>query len=415
MVPYYLQQQLRGELEELKNDQIKPNFSALARKYSIDRHTIAKYWKDGRIRMKTEDNFPTLFDSYFDEIKEKAESTVCSKKALYEYFHNKYGNSVFHCYSTFAHYLQRKELRRKMDMKVHLRYETPPGHQLQLDWKENLKTTLKDGSVISYHLFVATFGYSRYHYYIYSKTKTTEDFLRCLIEVLRRAGGIPEQLITDNMTAVVNLTGGSKNKVPLIKQFEKDVGVMIHLCKIRTPQTKGKVESANRYAQWLEPYNGELTSEQELIECIQKLNIDVNNETNSTTGIPPVKLIRKEMEHLRPIPNKILIESYVQNVSVQTVPPTLLIRYKGSDYSVPPKFIGKQVKAVPVGNKLYIYYNNELITVHNMDRKKIRYEEKDYIDGLRKSMPAQLSDNEIRRRAEENLAMFDQLEEMKYE
>lgn len=47
MVPYYLQQQLRGELEELKNDQIKPNFSALARKYSIDRHTIAKYWKDG--------------------------------------------------------------------------------------------------------------------------------------------------------------------------------------------------------------------------------------------------------------------------------------------------------------------------------------------------------------------------------
>lgn len=190
---------------------------------------------------------------------------------------------------------------------------------------------------------------------------------------------------------------------------------MIHLCKIRTPQTKGKVESANRYAQWLEPYNGELTSEQELIECIQKLNIDVNNETNSTTGIPPVKLIRKEMEHLRPIPNKILIESYVQNVSVQTVPPTLLIRYKGSDYSVPPKFIGKQVKAVPVGNKLYIYYNNELITVHNMDRKKIRYEEKDYIDGLRKSMPAQLSDNEIRRRAEENLAMFDQLEEMKYE
>lgn len=409
MLEYELRQKLRGLYEEMRTMGIKPNFSAVARQYDIDRHTAAKYWKEEKVQDRIIER-PSPLDQYFDEIKEKAENTTCSKKALYEYFNSKYGDEIFGSYSTFAHYMQRKELLRKVEMKIHVRYETPPGTQLQVDWKEDLKTVLKSGEVLEYNLFVATLGYSRYHYYIYSRTKTTEDFLRCQIEVLQRCGGIPKTIITDNMSAIVSIRSNSRNKYPVIQQFEKDIGIKIHLCKVRTPETKGKVESANRFAQWLEPYNGELESEEELIELISKIEHDVNNEINRTTGIPPVKLIKKEMEHLSPIPNKLLMEEFIQNVSVQTVPQTLLVSYKGSGYSVPAKFIGKRVKIVPSGDKLYIYHNTELITIHEINRKKMNYHSDHYESGLRQSMPSDMCDNEIHERAKENLALLDQWE-----
>jgi len=408
MIPQVKLQELRGDFELLKTEEIKPNFSALAKEYNIDRHTAAKYWKEGGIKVSPIER-ESQFDRYFDEIKEKAESVSCTKMALYKYFQNKYGKEIFHCYSSFAHYMQFKELRKKVDMKVHLRYETEPGHQLQLDWKEDLKTILTTGEIIEYNLFVATFGYSRYHYYVYSRTKTTEDFLRCLIEVLQNAGGVPSQLITDNMSAIVTITNGGKYKLPVIKQFEKDIGVTIHLCKVRTPETKGKVESANRFVQWLAPYNNELDTENALIQQIRKFNEEVNREANGTTGMPPVKLIKIEMEHLDPIPNAVLIGNYIQNVSVQTVPSTLLVRYKGSEYSVPAKFIGKRVKVIPVSNKLYIYFNTEVISIHELAARKINYHSEDYFYGLKQSMPDYLSDDEIAKRAEANLALLNQL------
>ncbi len=39
-----------------------------------------------------------------------------------------------------------------------------------------------------------------------------------------------------------------------------------------------QVESANRFVQWLEPYNGELESEEKLLELIKRFNEDVNRE-----------------------------------------------------------------------------------------------------------------------------------------
>ncbi len=409
MLEYEILQSLRGLYEEMRTMDIKPNFSAVARQYDIDRHTAAKYWKEEKVEDRIIER-PSPLDQYFDEIKEKAENTACTKMALYKYFKSKYGVETFGCYSTFAHYMQRKELLRKVEMKAHVRYETPPGNQLQTDWKEDLKMVLKSGDVIEFNLFVATFGYSRYHYFIYSRSKTTEDYLRCQIEVLQRCGGIPKTIVTDNMSAIVSIRSNSRNKYPVIKQFEKDIGIKIHLCKVRTPQTKGKVESANRFIQWLEPYNGELESEEELFQLISKIEHDVNNETNRTTGIPPSKLIQKEMEHLKPLPNRLLMEEYIRNVSVQTVPQTLLVSYKGSGYSVPPKFIGKRVKIVPSGDKLYIYHNTELIVLHEINAKKMNYHQEHYEGGLRQSMPGNISNDEIRERAKENLALLDQWE-----
>jgi len=91
-----------------------------------------------------------------------------------------------------------------------------------VDRKENLKMITKYGEIIDFHLMSSTLGYSRYHLFIYSKSKIIEDFLR------------------------VSITNGTRKKHSKIQLFEKDTNRKIKLCKVRSPETKGKDESANR-------------------------------------------------------------------------------------------------------------------------------------------------------------------------
>lgn len=73
------------------------------------------------------------------------------------------------------------------------------------------------------------------HCFVYSKTRTTEDFLRCLIDVLYMAGGLPDHVLTDNMAAVVSIKNGTKKKHEMIRNFENDTNMKIRLCKVRHP------------------------------------------------------------------------------------------------------------------------------------------------------------------------------------
>ena len=43
-------------------------------------------------------------------------------------------------------------------------------------------------------------------------------------------------------------------------EFAKDMGFKVRRCKVRKPQTKGKVETANKFIDWLIPYNYEFES-----------------------------------------------------------------------------------------------------------------------------------------------------------
>lgn len=374
---------LLGELNIYKGMNMKPNFSALQRKYGIDRHTIKKYYVNDGIKYKERKPKMSKYDKYEKEILEIMQEPEVSIMALYQYLIDKYGDVKF-TYSGLKSFTLRKGIKRKnRTTEAHPRYETKPGEQLQVDWKEDIEMISSSGEVYNFNIFGATLGYSRQHVFIYSKTRTTEDFLRCTIDTFNRLGGLPKHIKTDNMAAVVSVTNGCKKKHPIILQFEKDTGVKIKLCKVYSPETKGKVESANRFLQWLLPYNHRFKDETELIDIINRINVAVNKQKNQTTNIPPIVLFRKEKEYLTPIPSKILLESYISNVETQTVPPTLLVSYKGSGYSVPKSYIGKRVKLIPITNKLYVYFNTELITIHDISLNKFNYQQEHYVEALK--------------------------------
>lgn len=155
------------------------------------------------------------FDPYYPEIREKFENTPTTIMAVFKYFQLKYPGDVFRSYESFKSYVKANKLTelRKELMKPHLRFETGPGEQIQVDWKEDLHFTLRSGEVITFNIYTAVYGYSRYVELIYSPTRTTLDFIRCTIEVMKRAGGRPGEFLTDNMAAVVNVSQGRKENI----------------------------------------------------------------------------------------------------------------------------------------------------------------------------------------------------------
>ena len=80
-----------GELNNLKERDIKPNFSELSRQYGLHRHTIKKYWDEGGKIIKSR-NKPSVLDKYKEEIEEILKEAGVNKIGAYEFLTYKYGN-----------------------------------------------------------------------------------------------------------------------------------------------------------------------------------------------------------------------------------------------------------------------------------------------------------------------------------
>lgn len=386
---------LKQELLMLKTLNIKLNYSELSRKYKIDRRTIEKY--NNGYEPKTNRKRKSKLDTLKDEIQEKLQLPGATIVGVYQYFLNNYELGT---YSNFHKYVIKNNLKPKKTKQPNLRFETDYGAQLQFDWKEDIKMVSKHGELFEFNIFSATLGASRLHVFIYSKYKTRNDVQRCLIDTFKYIGGVTEEILTDNMSSIVDTKTHKFCKE--FVAFTKDMETIPKNCKAKHPYTKGKDESANRFMSWLIPYNHEFEDEQELIKIIKDINLKVNKQVNSTIGVAPIMLFNKEKEYLKPLPNnKILDDYYVSTIKVK-VSNESLFYYKGIKYSVPIKFIDHTLDVQEADHKLYVYYNKELITIHDISLKKINYKQEHYIEGMQSVLKNKEQD-EIKELAKKNL------------
>lgn len=397
----------QGELLYMKEMNIKPNFSAMARRYGVSRHTLKRCYEAGKIPDRKKRSYDSGWDPYYDEIKHLFEQTGASKSAIYKYLENKY-KDLPGTYNSLKSYTLRKGIKVVKAQKAHVLYETPPGELLQFDWKESLSIRLKDGSLIDFNVFSATLSYSRKHVFIYTKTKTKNDLIRCLIETFRKLGGTPQKAITDNMSAAVSINGKNRKIHAEISQLMKDLNIKFSLAKVRTPQTKGKVENSNKFLDWLKPYDGKLESEDDLIRTIETvITGQANNQVNTGINTAPNILFKKEKEYLAPLGNNILLENYLKDHKRAIVPSTLLVDWKGAKYSVSKKYIGRYVDLYQGDGSLYIYHDNTLIAIHTISQNKINYDKTHYIDALQGMITN--SDIDIEEMAKNNLERLSKL------
>ena len=277
-------------------------------------------------------------------------------------------------------------LRPKTAAKGHPRYETAPGIQAQVDWKEDIKIANCYGEIFTFQVFDYKLGYSRYPIFTYKLYKTRQDVIDCLIASFKATGGVPREILFDNMSSVVDRDGNRRNISNRMKAFAKDFNFKIKLCKPRHPFTKGKVEVLNKFLAWIYPYEGEFETEEEIIAILEKINAKVIRRTCDETGVPPLLLFQKEKEYLQSLPSKEVIESYL--------------------YSVPAEYIEKPVRLCVINDQLEIYYSTELIAKHRLSDKKLNYKTSHYKQLLSGCIEDNATIDEL---AESNLRQLDQL------
>jgi len=404
---------MKAKLQLLKENGVTPNFAELSRQSGIDYRTIKRYYNGYEGKPKTR-NKPSKLDPYRDLIRKKLEIERVSIKGVYEFLIDQYGQDIIGTYSNFAKYVKSEKLLPKKKPKGFPRFETDKGYQAQVDWKEDITLHSRCGDLYEFNIFNLELGYSRYNAIYYSRFKEQNDVFRCLIRAFKRIGGIPEEIVFDNMSTVaVTYTKGKRKRInPEMGKFAREMDFTPYLCLPEHCFTKGKVESRNKILDWIRPYDYEFDDEEDLIRIIEDvIQKKMNTYICQATGFPPALLLQEEISHLKPLPPKTLFEHYLGDIK-QTVRKDSLVYYKGNLYSVSPDLIGERVGIVRRESKIYIYFEEQLVSVHDafddFTKKQIRYREKDY----RQMMSAHYRDDNTEKMEEkirENLEMMDRL------
>lgn len=141
-----------------------------------------------------------------------------------------------------------------------------------------------EGEVFEFNVFSATLGYSRLHRFVYSRTRTEDDVMACLLAVMAANGGTARTLVTDNMSSIVSSSASGRRVSARFARFAAAAGFELELARPRSPQTKGKVESSNRFLSRLAVYEGDFRGEEGLVAAIARIEARCNTEPSASTG-----------------------------------------------------------------------------------------------------------------------------------
>ncbi|MPW27372.1 IS21 family transposase [Alkalibaculum sp. M08DMB] len=374
----------------MEGSNLKINKSQIARDLGVDVRTVGKYI-DGYVKPTTRIRSSKI-DEFYPIIKkllsDKSIQIFYYKRVLWQYLkdnHNlKCAESSFHRYISqhdeFNSYFSAR--RKNYDANIApMRYETAIGQQAQLDWKENMEFILSDGEVITINILVVILSYSRFRVYRLSLSKTQDILFSFLNEAFEMFGGVPQEILTDNMKTVMDdpRTNYSKGKVNnRFQNFADDYSFRVAPCIAGRPNTKAKVEAPMKLLDGIRAYNGTLNYS-ELNLLVTKLNNRINNTCHTTTGKIPILHLKKEKDFLSPLPKAQIRNLYTIKTTSVTVNPQSMIHYKSNQYSVPPEYIGKRLKLQMHDDQLHIYYNTNLVTIHPVKNQKLNYHQEHYV------------------------------------
>ncbi len=128
--------------------------------------------------------------------------------------------------------------------RVHRPWVTEPGMWLQYDFG--------DGPVIAGRktvLFCAWLAWSRFRVVLALRDRTAPTVFAALDVMLRRLGGAPTYVLTDNeKTVTVTHIAGMAVRNPQIVSFAAHYGVTVHTCEPADPASKGGSENTVKLA-----------------------------------------------------------------------------------------------------------------------------------------------------------------------
>ena len=384
---------------------IKPNYSKIARQYNCDPRTVKRYYLNQQQTNRKQRTVTKVLDGFEAIVINKIECGA-NAYAIYNFIKSKGYKGGYTTVKNFC-FKYRKEKQHKVSM----RFETSPGFQAQVDWKEKFKLSNRNGEIIEFNVFIVVLGYSRMKYLMITKDRTQTTVFKGLLESFKYFNGVPKELLFDNMKTIVDISRTQFNKPyynEKLYSFSKDAGFMPKSCLAYKPQTKGKVEAVAKLINRLKVYNNEFDTFSDLDLIVRNFNDEINREVSASTGKSPIERFKEEQKYLNPLPNLDIFEEYLNlKPNKRKVTSESMINVDGKKYSVPPQYINLDVFFQINNNNIIIFdeYHVEICR-HHISQKKFNYRLEDY-----KQIVSQTINNEelITNICNRNLSIYDQI------
>jgi len=257
----------------------------------------------------------------------------------------------------------RQELR--AEARATLRFETPPGHQLQIDFGET-SVAIGDERVRLY-VFVATLGYSRRVFVQAFRHERQSAWLDGLEAAFCHFGGVPGEVLLDNARALVDRHDAATREVSFndrLLTFARYWGFRPRACAPYRARTKGKDERGVGYVKGNaiagHPFLSWSALEAHLVWWMREI---ADQHIHGSTGEKPIeRFARDEAAALRPLKGRPPFRQVRE--LVRRVQADATVELDTNAYSVPWRLIGETVEVMAVGGRVEIRHRGIVVAVH---------------------------------------------------
>ena len=194
-----------------------------------------------------------------------------------------------------------RQVRPRPESEPIVRVETPPGHQAQVDFAEFRFPWGKR------HALLVVLGHSRLLWLKFYPRQTMATVISGLEEAFAYFGGVPAELLFDQMKAVIiedrRAEGGKLLENPEFLRFAAHWSFRIRACRPYRAQTKGKVERPVAYVRDNFVYGREFLGDGDLdAQRLRWLDTTANVRVHGTTKEQPrMRFERDERAVLQPL------------------------------------------------------------------------------------------------------------------
>jgi transposase len=348
------------EIRRLRREGL--SISKIAQLTGRDRSTVRKYL-DPSIKQpvyRPRPKRPSKLDPHVSYLQERGKEGVWNAAVLLRELRER---GYTGGYTILKDWLQP---RREAGLAVAVRrFETAPGQQAQVDWGSVGKLELEDGTQLGLSAFVMTLGHSRAMFAEIYLDEQLPSLLAAHEAGFAALGGIPGELLYDNMKTVVQGYDerGEPRWHPVFEDFADYWGYRPRLCQPYRPQTKGKVESGIRYLKGNFLCGRKATSLEDLRGQLRTWLAQVANcRVHGTTHRKVEEAWDEERGQLQPMGARAPYP-YVPEVS-RKVARDAYVNYGTNRYSVPWRYAGARVQVRHAGEHIELLHDGAPIARH---------------------------------------------------
>lgn len=358
----------------------------LSREFGCARNTVRRYLRAGGVVPFAKPARKTAFDGLDDWLRERFFRHGGNADVVRQELASEHGIVIGLRSVELRVQRWRREL--KAQKRATVRFETRPGHQLQIDFGES-RVWIGDERV-RVHLFVATLGYSRRMYIRPSIRERQADWFEGMEGAFLRFGGVPAEVLFDNARALVEHHDAATREVRFngrLHAFARYWGFSPRACAPYRARTKGKDERGVGYVKRNAVAGRRFASRGAFVAHLEQWNREIADvRVHGTTGELPLVRFADEAEALRPLGGRAPF-GQLRDL-VRKVRPDCAIDLDANSYSVPWRLVGETVQVVVLAGRVIVRHAGEVVADHPVcDGRRQRIVDRTHLAGLVGSAP----------------------------